>query len=132
MDNGTVIPNLDQQWTLAGAKLMEWIAGFAMFIICSELYNGPVTRIMPVLMLIWFGTTLGLATLRRKYPDEERGARNQIMLAFGFAPPGIPTPAAIQPFWSGAPIKALKKDSYFEDLKIAEILPKREEKDSDD
>jgi len=127
MDDGTVIPDLDQKWTLGGAKVMEWAAGFIMFAICSELYSGPITRIMPALMIIWVSTTFSLAALRRKYPDEERGARNQIMVAFGFAPPGIPTPAAMQPFWSGGPVKKMKEGSYFEELKIAEILKKQDE-----
>jgi hypothetical protein len=122
MDNGFVIPGLDQQWTLGGAKIMEWCAGFLMFIILSELSSTSPTRIMPYLMIIWLGTTFGLAALRKKFPDEERGVRNCIALAFGFSPLGVPTPAALQPFWSGAPVKDLRESCYFNQLKLAEII----------
>ena len=47
------------------------------------------------------------------FPDEERGVRNAMMTAFGFTPLGIPAPARLQPFWSGAPLRKLPEDWKF-------------------
>lgn len=122
MDNGEVIMGLNEEWTLGGAKLGEWIGGFMMFIIAQELFFGNIGRNMPWLMLIWVTTTFGLAGLRRSFPDEERGIRNAAMTAAGFAPPGIPTPASLQPYWSGAPLRRLKKETILVQLGLEDII----------
>jgi hypothetical protein len=122
MDNGEVIMGLNEEWNLGGAKLGEWIGGFMMFIIASELFFTNVGRNMPWLMGIWVGTTFGLAALRRSFPDEERGIRNAAMTAAGFAPPGIPAPAALQPYWSGAPLRVLKKETLLAQLGLTDVV----------
>lgn len=122
MDNGEVIMGLNEEWNLGGAKLGEWVAGFMMFIIASELFFTNMGRNMPWLMIIWVTTTFGLAALRRSFPDEERGIRNAAMTAAGFAPPGIPIPAALQPYWSGAPLKVLKKEALLVQLGLADVV----------
>ena len=129
MDNGEVIVGLNEEWTLGGAKLGEWVGGFMMFIIASELVFTNVGRSMPWLMLIWISTTFGMAVLRRSYPDEERGLRNSAMTAMGFAPPGIPAPSAIQPYWSGAPLRGLKKESNLVVLGLENVLDVPEEQE---
>jgi hypothetical protein len=131
MDNGEVIPGLNQDWTLGGAKLSEWIGGFMMFIISSELFFHNIGRSMPWLMLIWVTTTFGLAGLRRSFPDEEKGLRNAIMTAAGFAPPGTPTPAALQPYWSGAPMRILPSHSPFVRLGLEDVIGKGDNKIAD-
>lgn len=118
MDSGTEIPGLGEDWTFAGAKAMEWLAGLVAFMVVSELFHLKPAHSMPVLLLVWFGTTLGLAAIRRKFPDEERGVRNAAMVAVGFPPPGIPTPAKLQPYWSGRPVREMKGTSYFSQLKL--------------
>lgn len=125
MDNGEEIPGLNEEWTFAGAKLMEWVSGFVMFMIVSEMAKLNPANSMPILLVVWMGTTLGLATLRRRYPDEERGVRNAVCVALGFAPPGIPAPAVIKPYMSGAPVRQCKKDSYFVQLNLEEALRAR-------
>jgi hypothetical protein len=127
VDNGEVIPGLNEEWTLGGAKLFEWIAGFMMFIIASELFFTNTGRAMPQLMMIWMATTFGLAALRRTVPDEERGVRNKVMTALGIAPPGIPAPASLQPYWSGAPMRHMKKDSLFVELQLDVVLDTTED-----
>ena len=119
MDNGEVIPGLNESWTLGGAKLGEWMAGFMALIIASEvLFTDKLAKSMPALMLIWVGTTFGMAALRRMYPDEERGLRNQAMVAIGVPPPGIPLPAQLQPYWSGFPAKDIDPKSEFAQLNL--------------
>lgn len=122
MDNGEVIVGLNEEWNLGGAKIGEWVAGFMMFIIASELFFTNIGRSMPWLMLIWVCTTFGMAGLRRSFPDEERGIRNAAMTAVGFSPPGIPTPASLQPYWSGAPLRQLKKETMLVQLKLDELI----------
>lgn len=124
MDNGQVIPGLSEDWTFLGAKLMEWISGFAMALIFSELFTASAVRSMPILLLVGVGTPLGLAALRKRFPDEERGIRNSLMVAIGIAPPGIPAPSAIQPIWSGAPIRFLREDCEFQKLHLEGIFRK--------
>lgn len=127
MDDGYVIPGLNESWTLGGAKLMEWCAGFMMFIICAELLFENYGRAMPQLMLIWVGTTFTLAAIRRKFPDEERGVRNLALSSVGIEPPGIPAPALLQPYWSGAPMRAIKESSEYLSLNLDELFPEEEE-----
>lgn len=122
MDNGEVIQGLDQEWTLGGAKLFEWIAGFTMMLVLGSLVFTPVARYGPHLAIICVGTALGLAALRRMFPDEERGMRNAVMTAIGIAPPGIPTPAPLQPYWSGMPLKELAPNSEYMQLGLHEIF----------
>ena len=129
MDNGGVIPGLNESWTLGGAKLNEWIAGFTMFMVASELFFSSTATSMPQLMIIWVSTTFGMASLRRMYPDEERGLRNSVMTALGIEPPGIPAPAPLQPYWSGAPIQQQKPMSEYVQLGIEEALFKFDEED---
>jgi hypothetical protein len=122
MDNGEVIPGLDEDWTLGGAKLAEWIAGFMMFIIASELLFDNIGRNMPQLLIIWVSTTFGLAAVRRSFPDEERGIRNSAMTAMGLPPPGIPSPAQLQPYWSGAPLRVLNQETEYARLGLTELF----------
>lgn len=123
MDNGEVIPGLNEGWTLGGAKVFEWISGLMMLLVCQEVvFTEKIARSMPLLMVIWVTTTFGLALLRRGFPDEERGLRNHVMVAVGIAPPKLPTPAALQPLWSGAPLRELDPKSKFSQFGLAEAL----------
>lgn len=121
MDNGEVIIGLNEDWNLLGAKLSEWIAGFIMFFLSGDLIFGW-TYSMPLLLCIWIGTTLGLASGRKLFPDEERGLRNQFFIVCGFPPPGIPAPASIQPYWSGAPIRKRNEKSEYETLGLTKVF----------
>ena len=120
MDSGSVIPGLNEDWTFAGCKPFEWLAGFMTSFLVANMVDKPATW-MPILVMIWIGTTLSLAFLRKKFPDEERGVRNLVMVTCGFEPPGIPAPAKLQPLWSGAPIKNVKKDCLYEQLGLEEL-----------
>lgn len=122
MDNGEEIPCLNESWTFAGAKVNEWMAGLASMIIITELLQINAGRSMPILLTVWLGTTFALAVLRRQFVDEERGIRNFVMESLGFAPPGIPRPASLQPYWSGAPLRELKEDCWFSKLKLDDVL----------
>ena len=82
MDSGGVIPGLNEDWTFAGCKPFEWLAGFMTSFLVANMVDKPATW-MPILVMIWIGTTLGLAFLRRKFPDEERGVRNLVMVTCG-------------------------------------------------
>ena len=84
---------------------------------------------MPILVGIMIGTTSGLAGLRKAFPDEERGIRNLMMVSLGFAPPGIPKPAAIQPVWSGAPMRELSETKHFSQLGLEEVFRIEESQD---
>jgi hypothetical protein len=120
MDNGQVIPGLNEDWTFAGCKPFEWLAGFMTSFLVANMIEKPATW-MPILVMIWIGTTLALAFLRKKFPDEERGVRNLVMVTCGFEPPGIPAPSKLQPLWSGGPIKAVKEDSLYAQLGLEEL-----------
>lgn len=122
MDNGEVIAGLNEEWNFMGAKLMEWVAGLMMFMLSGDLFIGW-GKSMPLLMMIWLGTTLSLASMRRIYPDEERGLMNNLMVYFGVVPPKIPAPAVLQPIWSAAPQRELKAGCHFYTLKLEEIFP---------
>ena len=95
MDNGDVIPCLNEDWTFAGCKLMEWMAGLMMALMAGTAVEKPANA-MPFLVLIMIGTTLVMAMLRKQFPDEERGVRNLVMVSCGFEPIGIPSPAKLQ------------------------------------
>lgn len=120
MDSGDVIPGLNEDWTFAGARPAEWMSGFMTSFLAANMVDKPA-QWMPFLVMIWIGTTLGLALLRKKFPDEERGVRNIVMVTCGFEPPGIPAPSKLQPLWSGAPIKAVKEDCLYAQLGLDEL-----------
>ncbi len=128
MDNGEVIPCLNEDWTFAGCKLFEWMAGLTSAFLASALVEKPAQH-MPMLVLIWIGITLGLATMRKKFPDEERGVRNVCMVTCGFEPPGIPAPSKLQPRWSGAPIRKLNPLSLYMQLELDAVVNKPRNKD---
>lgn len=121
MDSGHVIPGLNEEWTLMGAKLNEWTCGAIAFLMCSELFNKPA-RAMPLLIAILVGVSLGLAMLRRKFPDEEKGMRNFACMFVGVQPPGIPKPAAMQPTWSGVPFDGLSPTAEFMQLGLDKVF----------
>lgn len=129
MDNGEVIPGLNEEWTLGGAKLLEWTAGFSAFIISSEvIFAGqPMGKMMPWLMIIWTSTTFGLAALRRQFPDEEAGMRNWAMDIMGVKPPGIPAQASIQPLWSATPVHELSEHCWYNLLDLDQVFELRRE-----
>ncbi len=132
MDNGEEIPGLNEDWMFAGAKLFEWMAGFMSMLIASELFVGNASRSMPILVMVMVGTTFGLASVRRNFPDEERGVRNLVMVSLGFEPPGIPKPADIQPVWSASPIRELDEKTNFMELGLDEIFQKEDLNNQDD
>ena len=123
MDSGHVIPALNEDWSFAGAKLMEWLAGITTAFLCSNLFEKPA-HYMPLLVLIMIGTTLTLAMLRKQFPDEERGVMNLFMTSCGFPPIGIPAPSKLQPLWSGARIESPKESCLYLQLGLDEVLEK--------
>lgn len=125
MDNGEVIPGLNEEWTLCGATIMEWAAGFVAFMIAGETLVTNISTSMPLLMGLWFATTVGLATLRRRFPDEQRGVANLAVVSLGFCPINIPPPACLQPIWSGAPVKKLDEECRFNQLGLMDALKYR-------
>lgn len=127
MDDGYVLPGLNEEWTLAGAKLFEWIAGLCTALVFSEIFLSNIARSMPFVGLILLVTTFGLATLRRSFPDEEKGVRNFCLDALGICPPGIPAPASIQPIWSGAPLSNMAEQTNFIQLGLQELFVGSEE-----
>jgi len=126
MDDGHVIPALNEDWSFAGAKLMEWMAGLTTAFLASTAVEKPAVW-MPFLVLIMIGTTISLATLRKRFPDEERGVMNLLMTTCGFAPPGIPIPARLQPRWSGGRIFTLNEKSLYMQLELDETIKMAQE-----
>lgn len=126
MDNGDVIPCLNEDWTFAGCKLMEWMAGLMMALMAGTAVEKPANA-MPFLVLIMIGTTLVMAMLRKQFPDEERGVRNLVMVSCGFEPIGIPSPAKLQPVWSGAPVRDLPEKSLFRQLELHNVINKKQD-----
>lgn len=128
MDNGHVIPSLNEDWSFAGAKLMEWMAGLMAAMLVSLLFDqGKVGQAMPLLVATLIGTALFLSTLRRRFPDEERGVRNLIMTVCGFPPPGIPAPSRLQPRWSGGRMLELSPMCLFKQLELDQVLERVKE-----
>lgn len=126
MDDGEVIVGLDETWSLAGAKVSEWGSGFMVVIMGSEIVpRGHLSSFLPLLLIGWMVTTFGMATLRKRFPDEERGVRNAAMAAIGKTPPGIPAPASLQPIWSGAPIRSLDASKEYSTLKLDDVYAER-------
>ncbi|MCB0328492.1 MAG: hypothetical protein KDD70_02480 [Bdellovibrionales bacterium] len=133
MDNGEVIPGMDEGWTFAGARVMEWGSGFVLAIMVQELFFSTPAKTMPLFLAILVGTTFGLAGLRKVFPDEERGVANYFMVQLGICPPGIPAPADIQPLWSGLPMQALDAKKEFVQLGLLEVFPHgADEEDGED
>ncbi len=129
MDNGEVIPGLSDDWTFMGAKVMEWGSGFVMAMIAHETILGQSSRNMPIFLSILLGTTFLLAGLRKSFPDENRGVANITMVQLGLEPPGIPTPAALQPIWSGAPLKTMDEKKEFIELGLDRVFYEEEEEE---
>jgi hypothetical protein len=123
MDSGDVIPCLNEDWTFAGCKLMEWMAGLTMALMVGASLHKPANA-MPFLVLIMIGTTLVIAMMRKRFPDEERGVRNLCMVNLGFEPIGIPAPSKLQPVWSGAPVRELSGKSLFRQLELEKVINK--------
>ena len=121
-DNGEVLQGLDENWTFMGANAMEWGMGLVVFLLISLFADSPA-RAMPFMLAGWVLTTTTLAGLRRSFPDEERGVRNAIATACGFPPPGIPAPSALQPVWSGSPVKKLPNQSKMKKLGLEKMFP---------
>lgn len=121
-DNGEVLQGLDENWTFMGANAMEWACGLVIFLLISLFADSPA-RAMPFMLLGWILTTTTLASLRKSFPDEERGVRNAVASSCGFPPPGIPAPASMQPVWSGAPARELDPSSRFVELGLDKMLP---------
>ena len=122
MDDGYVIPSLNENWTFAGAKPMEWISGLMAALIFSELFVSNLGRQMPIVLLILVLVPLLLATARKTYPDEERGLRNHLMSIMGLSPPDIPMPAILQPIWSGSPMRVMPEDCEFTQLGLELVM----------
>lgn len=122
MDDGQVIPGLNENWTFAGAKPMEWLSGIAAAILFQEFFISNLGRSMPLILLTIVTVPIVLATLRKTYPDEERGLRNHIMSNLGLEPPGIPKPSLLQPVWSGAPLRRLPNDTVYIQLGLHHVL----------
>lgn len=123
MDSGEEIPALNEGWNFLGAKLFEWLAGFFMAMILSEfVFKGSMSQSMPMLLATVVGTAVGLASVRSRFPDEERGMRNAFMTAIGFPPPGIPLPASLQPYWSPAPKRSLPNECEYMDLGLDKLF----------
>jgi len=122
MDDGYVIPGLNEDYTLGGAKVMEWLSGCTMALVLQEVLFTNTAQSMPLIIAIVLITTFSMATARRRFPDEERGLRNVVMLSIGVAPPGIPIPSTLQPYWSGGPVREFSPTSYFEQLNLHELF----------
>jgi hypothetical protein len=132
MDNGEEIQGLGEGWTFLGAKISEWCAGIAMFLIVGEVFfKGRMNLGIPFMALAGVGTALSLVRLRKTFPDEERGVINHFCVMFGFSPPGLPTPSEFRQHWSGVPAGKLSEQSEFVRLGLHEVFfPEQEEKDA--
>ncbi len=131
-DNGEVLPDLDKPWTFLGATMTEWIIGFAVFVLISVFaQSGHVGRMIPFMLLGWVFTTYTLGSMRRLFPDGEKGLRNHFSTLIGVPPIGIPTPSKLQPVWSATPVKKLRplwskvyqKECDFIDIGLDKIFP---------
>lgn len=123
MDSGEEISGLDQGWTFLGAKIPEWVSGIAVFLLVGEIFfKGSLDSGIPIMFICMVLTTMGMTRIRKMYPDEERGVRNDVMVKMGFPPPGIPSPSYFQPHWSGAPLEKLSPDCDFIKLGFDKIF----------
>ena len=132
MDDGYEIPGLNEQWKFFGAKASEWMMGFTTGLLYLGTGHGKISRQMPMFIMILFGMTMFSKTLRERFPDEERGVRNQFCLWFGLNPPGIPAPAELQPIWSGAPLRELPENKEYIQLGLDKVFLKAAEGDDND
>lgn len=130
MDDGEVLPRLNEPWTFMGAKAMEWMVGVVVFLGIGA-FASPATA-MPFMLAGWFMTTMTLAKLREKYPDEEKGLRNAAMSSIGIAPPDIPAPSAIQPMWSNAPLKEVPNEWKLKEYGLDTLFPSFQRQLEDD
>ena len=121
MDNGEVIVALNEDWSFAGATLPEWMSGFVVFLISTEMFD-KISRSMPLLLLMWLGTTFLLATARKSFPDEERGLQNYLVTCVGFVPPGLPSPSKFNPFWSTCPMRQLPETTHYNTLQLDDVI----------
>jgi hypothetical protein len=121
MDNGEVIVALNEEWTFAGASLFEWMAGFVTFLISTTMFD-KISSYMPVLLMIWVGTTFALAAARKSFPDEEVGLRNALSVALGVTPLGLPAPSCFNPYWSTCPMRDLPKTAHYHTLQLDDII----------
>ena len=123
-DDGQVLQGLQVKWTFLGATLLEWAAGFSIFLLLSIFAKpGKLGIMVPFMVGGWVGTTVALASFRNVFPDEERGLRNMLMTKCGFRPIDIPAPASLQPLWSATPLRELPEDWRFTKLGLDEALP---------
>lgn len=123
MDSGEVIPGLDEGWTFAGARPMEWGSGLVLGMCAQELlFTGSPASTMPYFIGIIVGTALLLKSLRKAFPDEERGVANYCMAQLGVEPPSIPPPAQLQPLWSGSPLQAISPKKEYVELGLNDIF----------
>jgi hypothetical protein len=123
MDSGEEIPALNEGWSFLGAKLFEWMAGFLLAMLSSTVVtSGTISSSMPMYLAIVFGTALGVASVRKKFPDEERGMRNSFMVMCGITPPGVPSPSTLQPYWSSYPNKQFKPECEFIQLGLDKLF----------
>ncbi len=128
MDDGYVIPGLDEGWTFCGAKIIEWGYGFMTSMLFAECFLGhdKMGRYLPIVIIVLLVTTLGTASLRKLYPDEERGLRNHLLAILGLEPIDIPKPSHLQKLWSGAPVQELKPSCKYMKLGLNKIFEKED------
>jgi hypothetical protein len=120
-DDGEVLQGLDESWSFMGANAMEWGCALAVFMMIS-LFADSVARAMPFMLIGGIMTAVTLASMRKSFPDQERGVRNAVSTFFGFPPPGIPAPSKIQPIWSGAPLREIPKNSKFVKMGLTQMF----------
>ena len=121
-DDGEVLQGLDEGWAFMGANAMEWGCGLMVFIMISLFADSPA-RAMPFMLLGGVLTATSLATMRKSYPDQERGVKNALCVAFGFPPPGIPEPSALQSIWSACPLRGLSPKCKFVMFGFGRMFP---------
>ncbi|HMO19049.1 MAG TPA: hypothetical protein PKA63_13160 [Oligoflexia bacterium] len=120
-DDGEVLQGLDENWSFMGANAMEWGSALAVFMLIS-LFADSVARAMPFMLLGGIMTAVTLASMRKSFPDQERGVRNAVCTFFHFPPPGIPAPSKLQPIWSSSPLREIPKGSKFEQLGLGQMF----------
>lgn len=123
MDDGYVIQGLNERWKFMGATLIEWGNGFVVFLIAGIPFSGQLGVGVPFMMVAGVSTAYGMAALRSAFPDQERGLANKACSLAGFPPIGVPAPSALQPFWSGTPLRGLPEGCRFKKLGLEEVLP---------
>ncbi len=121
-DSGEVLQGLDEDWSFMGGNAMEWACGLVVFLLISLFADSPA-RAMPFMLLGWILTTTTLASLRKSFPDQQRGVKNAVCTACGFPPPGIPAPSSLMPFWSGAHSREIDPKSRFVELDLDQMFP---------